>query len=286
MQASAVLGGLHRHLDFHLGFSCRRRLCQATRPRLSKCHGDSCALSPQAPRPRAKYAREAMLSHAEMIGRIAVGALLGGVIGYERDRHRRPVGLRTHLIVAMTAASFMVVSSQFVYFQHYGEHDLVTVDTSRIAASVVSAVGFLAGGAILRTGATVQGLTTAAGLWLVTAIGMCAGAGMYLESAAVTLLGIIALGALRRFEDKNLLRRQLTIVLGEDAADLSAVVDALKAIAVVSSDAKFDKRLDDSKKRVVATLDVEFADTISLPQIVTAVEAVRGVRRIIVQRAS
>ena len=109
---------------------------------------------------------------------------------------------------------------------------------------------------------------------------------MYLESAAVTLLGIIALGALRRFEDKNLLRRQLTIVLGEDAADLSAVVDALKAIAVVSSDAKFDKRLDDSKKRVVATLDVEFADTISLPQIVTAVEAVRGVRRIIVQRAS
>jgi len=226
-----------------------------------------------------------MLSHYEMVGRIAMGALLGGVIGYERDRHRRPVGLRTHLIVAMAAASFMVVSSQFVYFQHYGEHDLVTVDTSRIAASVVAAVGFLAGGAILRTGAAVQGLTTAAGLWLVTAIGMCAGAGMFVESAAVTLLGIIALTALRRFEDKNLLRRQLSIVLSEEAADLTAVVNALKALGVSASDAKFDKRLDDQKKRVVAALDIEFADTVALPQIVAAVEAVRGVRRIVVQRA-
>ena len=120
-----------------------------------------------------------MLSHVEMIGRIAAGALFGGVIGYERDRHGRPVGLRTHLIVAMASSTFMVLSSQFVYWQHFAKDDLVEVDASRIAASVVSAVGFLAGGAILRTGVTVQGLTTAAGLWLVTATGMCAGAGMY-----------------------------------------------------------------------------------------------------------
>ena len=133
-----------------------------------------------------------------MIARVAVGAVLGGVIGYERDLHRRPVGLRTHLIVAMAAATFMVLSSQFVYWQHYGKDDLVEVDTSRIAASVVSAVGFLGGGAILRTGLTVHGLTTAAGLWLVTATGMCAGAGMYIESSVVTLMGIIALTVLRR----------------------------------------------------------------------------------------
>ncbi|HEY4103438.1 MAG TPA: MgtC/SapB family protein [Polyangiaceae bacterium] len=227
-----------------------------------------------------------MLSHYEMIGRIVAGAALGSVIGYERDRHRRPVGLRTHLIVAMAAASFMVISSQFVYFQHYAERDLVEVDTSRIAASVVSAVGFLAGGAILRTGATVQGLTTAAGLWLVTAIGMCAGSGMFVESAAITLLGIIALTALRRFEDKNLLRRQLSIVLSDGAADLDVVVSALKAIGVSAEDVKYDKRLDDEKKRVVATLDIEFADTVALPRLVAAVEAVHGVRRVVVQRSS
>src|SRR5277367_5974718 len=100
-----------------------------------------------------------MISHAELVGRIAFGACLGGVIGYERDRHGRPVGLRTHLIVAMTAATFMVISSQFVYWQHYGKDDLVEVDASRIAASVVSGIGFLAGGSILRSGINVQGLT-------------------------------------------------------------------------------------------------------------------------------
>src|SRR5580693_6840389 len=144
-----------------------------------------------------------MISHGEMIVRIAAGAVFGGIIGYERDRHRRPVGLRTHLIVAMAAATFMVISSQFVFWQHYSKDDLVVVDSSRIAASIVSAVGFLAGGAILRTGVTVQGLTTAAGLWLVTAIGMCSGAGMFVESAAVTFMGIVALTLLRRFEDKD-----------------------------------------------------------------------------------
>src|SRR5580700_720513 len=144
-----------------------------------------------------------MMSHGEMLIRIVVGALLGGVIGYERDRHRRPVGLRTHLIVAMTAATFMVISSHFVYWQHYSKDDLVNVDTSRIAASVVSGIGFLAGGAILRNGITVQGLTTAAGLWLVTAIGMCSGAGMFVEATVVTALGITALTVLRRLEDKN-----------------------------------------------------------------------------------
>src|ERR1700735_843835 len=122
-----------------------------------------------------------MLTHGEMIARIASGAACGALIGWERDYHRRPVGLRTHTIVALAAATFMVISSQFVYAQHYGKDDLVSVDSSRIAASVGSAVAFLAGGAILRQGASVQGLTTAAGLWLVTAIGMCAGAGMFVE---------------------------------------------------------------------------------------------------------
>src|ERR1700691_5406129 len=127
-----------------------------------------------------------MLSHGEMIARIVAGAACGGIIGYERDVHRRPVGLRTHVIVAMAAATFMVVSSQFVYFQGYGKNDLVAVDTSRIAPPVVSGIGFLAGGAILHSGATVQGLTTAAGLWLVTAIGLCAGSGMFVEGVGVT----------------------------------------------------------------------------------------------------
>lgn len=226
-----------------------------------------------------------MISHAEMVARIAIGAALGGVIGYERDRHGRPVGLRTHLIVAMASATFTVLSSQFPYWQHYGKDDLVEVDTSRIAASVVSAVGFLAGGAILRTGLTVQGLTTAAGLWLVTAIGMCAGAGMYIESAAATAMGISALTVLRRFEDKNdhILRRRVSVVLGDDTVGASGVIEALSNLGAFISDVEYEKRLDDNKKRIVATFDVRFADTIGVARLVETIEGIRGVRRVMVQ---
>jgi putative Mg2+ transporter-C (MgtC) family protein len=223
-----------------------------------------------------------------MLLRIGVGAALGGIIGYERDRHRRPVGLRTHLIVAMAAATFMVVSSQFVYFQHYAKEDLVAVDSSRIAASVVTGVGFLAGGTIPRQGLTVQGLTTAAGLWLVTAIGLSAGAGMFVESAVVTGLGIAALTVLRRFEDKNdkLVRRRVSVTMGEEGQDIAAVVETLTKLGATVSDVEYEKRLDDDKKRMVVTLDVDFADVMTVPKLIEAVETVRGVRRVVVQHSA
>jgi putative Mg2+ transporter-C (MgtC) family protein len=224
-----------------------------------------------------------LISHFELLTRIATGALLGAVIGYERDRHRRPVGLRTHLIVAMTAATFMVISTQFVYFQHYGKEDLVEVDASRIAASVVSGIGFLAGGAILRNGITVQGLTTAAGLWLVTAIGMSAGAGMYVESVVVTAMGIAALTVLRRFEDKDdrlLQHRRMSVVLGDDALAMDAVLTGLKKLGAVVSDVEYERRLDVAKRRTRLTFDVKFPMVLAIPDLITAVEIVPGVRRV------
>lgn len=224
------------------------------------------------------------LPHTEMLLRIAVGALLGGIIGFERDRHQRPVGLRTHLIVSLTAATFMVVSTQFAYYQQYVAGGFIEVDTSRIAASVVSAIGFLAGGAILRNGLSVRGLTTAAGLWLVTAIGMCAGGGMYIEAVVVTAMGMAALTVLRRLEDKDdhLVRRRLDVML-TSSESLEKVFAALASLGVKVSDVAYDHRLDDEKKRVGVTLDVEFRDTLSVPQLVRAVEVVPGVRRIQLQ---
>lgn len=226
-----------------------------------------------------------MIPHDQLVLRIAAGAVLGGVIGYERDRHRRPVGLRTHLIVAMTAATFMVISSQFVYFQTYREGDFVEVDASRIAASVVSAIGFLAGGAILRNGITVQGLTTAAGLWLVTAIGMCAGSGMFLEAVVVTGMGITALTVLRRFEDKNdhVVRRRLSVVLGEESSGPAELLTALRELGAVVQDLEYEKRLDDEKKPVVVKFQIQMSDAIDVAKLIEAVERVPGVRRIHVQ---
>jgi putative Mg2+ transporter-C (MgtC) family protein len=225
-----------------------------------------------------------MLPHSELITRIAVGAVLGGVIGYERDVHRRPVGLRTHLIVAMTAATFMVISSQFVYLQHYGRDDLVEVDASRIAASVVSGIGFLAGGAILRTGVTIQGLTTAAGLWLVTAIGMCAGSGMYVESVVVTAFGIVALTLLRRFEDKNVERRRVEVAMGPEASGVDGLLAAIKALGATAVQVEYERQVEGDKKKIVVTFDVLLDKDIPIPNLISSIEAVSGVRRVHIQQ--
>jgi putative Mg2+ transporter-C (MgtC) family protein len=226
-----------------------------------------------------------VITHTDMVLRIAVGSALGGVIGYERDRHRRPMGLRTHLIVAMAAATFTVVSTQFVYSQHYGEDDLVHVDPSRIAASVVAAVGFLAGGAIVRTGVSIQGLTTAAAMWLVTAIGMCAGAGMYVEGVAATVLGLGALTVVRWFEDRGepTGRKRVCVVLGEDAKDVGSVSEALRTLGATIDEVEYEKHLDD-KKHVVVTFNVQCTDKVTMPQMVQAIEAVQGVRRVTVRQ--
>jgi len=227
-----------------------------------------------------------MLSHEQMILRIVVGAALGGIIGYERDLHRRPVGLRTHLIVAMTAATFMVLSSEFVYYQHYAHEDLVEVDTSRIAASVVSAVGFLAGGAILRTGLTVQGLTTAAGLWLVTAIGMSSGAGMFVESVTVTALGLAALTVLRRFEDKedNVTRRRVSVTLRRGSTPMETVTESLRSVCLDLLDVEYETRLA-QENMMVLTFEVRVASTVSVASIIELLEALPGIEHVRVNLA-
>jgi len=169
----------------------------------------------------------------ELVLRIVVGTVLGGIIGYERDLHGRPAGLRTHAIVALASATFMVVSTQLVYYQHYHPGDFIEVDGSRIAASVVSGIGFLAAGAILRNGFTVQGLTTAAGLWLVAAIGLCAGGGMFIESVAATVIGVAVLTIMRRFEDKDdRVVRRLVLTLSEAAAATELVIARLVELDV------------------------------------------------------
>jgi len=202
-----------------------------------------------------------MTLSGELLLRLVVGTVLGGVIGYERDVHGRPAGLRTHLIVALASTTFMLVSTHFVYFQHYTKDDLVTVDTSRIAASVVTGIGFLGGGAILRIGLSVQGLTTAAGLWLVAAIGLSAGAGMYVVSVAATLFGVLALALLRRFEhkDERLVRRKISLVVTESGPSVSALLDALAGVGVVVAPADYDRRAEENRVHLTYQAQVPVA---------------------------
>lgn len=220
--------------------------------------------------------------HWELLVRIGVGTCLGGVIGYERDLHGRPAGLRTHMLVALAAATFMVISTHFVYFQHYGAGDLVVVDSSRIGASIVTGMGFLAGGAIMRTGISVQGLTTAAGLWLVGAIGMAAGGGMFLVAGFVTLVGVISLTMLRRFEDKDVLRRKIFLVLGSEGS-VTEISSRLRDVGATVSAMEYDRHVVD--KTLSVTLDVRFPQSLGIERLVEELERQPDVRRVKLEQA-
>jgi putative Mg2+ transporter-C (MgtC) family protein len=129
---------------------------------------------------------------AELLLRIAVAAGLTGLIGLERELRERAAGLRTHILVGVGSALFTIVSAygwgDFVFNRQLG----TVLDPTRIAAQIVTGIGFLGAGAIIRQGFSVRGLTTAAGLWVVAAIGMAAGAGYY--SAAVITTGVVMVG--------------------------------------------------------------------------------------------
>ena len=221
--------------------------------------------------------------HVDLLARVLVGTFLGAVIGYERRLHGRPAGLRTHLIVALAAATFMVVSTHFVYFQHYAREDLVAVDTSRIAAAVVTGVGFLGGGAILRTGINVQGLTTAAGLWLVAAIGLSAGGGMYAVSIFSTIIGVVALTVLRRFEHKEdrLITHRVRLTLGQPAPPLPTILASLRAYEVAITTGEYEKRIDEGS--VELSFHVRTNADAERESLIAALEAQPGVRRVRVE---
>src|SRR5438105_7566376 len=129
--------------------------------------------------------------------RLAVAAALGAGVGIEREVRDREAGFRTHLLVSLGSALFTIVSA-------YGFHEflssgasVVRADPTRIAAQIVTGIGFLGAGAILREGLSVRGLTTAGSLWVVAAIGMSAGAGYYRPAVAGAALTVFALWPLR-----------------------------------------------------------------------------------------
>ena len=126
------------------------------------------------------------LSWEEALLRLALAALFGGAIGIEREFREREAGLRTHMLVSVGSALFTIVSAYgFTSFIESGS-SAVRADPTRIAAQIVTGIGFLGAGAIIRMGVSVRGLTTAASLWVVAAIGMAAGAGYWSASLITT----------------------------------------------------------------------------------------------------
>jgi putative Mg2+ transporter-C (MgtC) family protein len=133
--------------------------------------------------------------------RLTVGLILGAIIGFERELHRQPAGFRTHSLVSLGAALFTIVSA----YGFVGDQ----IDPTRIAAQIVSGIGFIGAGTILQHRGHIRGLTTAASLWSVAAIGTAAGARLYVVAIVGTLLILIVLSILDRVEAMARHRLQL-----------------------------------------------------------------------------
>lgn len=169
-----------------------------------------------------------IISYSQISLRLFLAAILGGLIGYEREQSNHFAGFRTHILVSIGSTLIMLIS---IYgFSDFLNYENVNFDPSRIAAQVVTGIGFLGAGTILRHGLNVTGLTTAASLWVVAAIGLAIGAGFYFGAVLSTLLVLISLAFLAKLDPiitkkKRLVELRVTVLdspgmLGEIATKL------------------------------------------------------------------
>lgn len=136
------------------------------------------------------------------IFKLLVACFLGAIIGFERDIHGRAAGLRTNLLVSLGAAVFMILSESIALsYSSQTANSFLRADPSRIAAQIITGIGFLGAGAIIKYGFSIRGLTTAACLWISAAIGMSAGAGYYDIGVTTTLIGLFSLTVLNKIEN-------------------------------------------------------------------------------------
>jgi len=172
--------------------------------------------------------------------RILAAGVLGALVGLERDIHGRAAGLRTHLLVSAGAAIFTILSSRVAVFGVVAVPEFARVtDPGRIAAQIVTGIGFLGAGTIIKEGFTIRGLTTAASLWITAAIGMASGAGFYAIAAAATIFSLFSLIVLHHLEKsyRKHIYRNLTIALPNDV-DITQIIHFLRTmkLRIMSSD--------------------------------------------------
>jgi putative Mg2+ transporter-C (MgtC) family protein len=181
------------------------------------------------------------LTWLEALVRIAAAAGLGGLIGLERELDEKAAGLRTHMLVAVGSALFTMVGAH-----GFTDFPASQVDPTRIAAQVVTGIGFLGAGIIFRQGFTIRGLTTAASLWLVAAIGMAAAAGFWKGAVIATIVALVSLRPLEWMKEATLPERvaaNLVVVLREEASS-GHVIDALEHSGDVHALRREGQRLD------------------------------------------
>jgi len=215
------------------------------------------------------------LGWVEALARLALAAGLGGAIGIERELRDRYAGLRTHLLVSLGSALFTIVSAYAWTGFKFGNG--VSYDPTRIAAQVVTGIGFLGAGAIMRQGISVHGLTTAATLWMSAAVGMTAATGFYSVAALATGVTLIVLWPLRIFERRYIDRLRTSsahiivdLKLGSDAAPVLRYLESERAALV-------GVQVSDEARRRKLVADVELERDVRMVEIINGLLALEGV---------
>lgn len=167
-----------------------------------------------------------MINNGVILFRLVLAAVLGGVVGLEREVHGRPAGIRTYLLLCMGSALIMVVSEFLLPFEI---QKILHADPARIAAQAVTGIGFLGAGVILRYKDSIRGLTTAACVWVACAIGLAIGAGFYLFGTAVTALTLASLLGLKSFEQrlKKDWYKQMSVLSHDEVGQVKNIQDVL-----------------------------------------------------------
>jgi putative Mg2+ transporter-C (MgtC) family protein len=219
-----------------------------------------------------------MLTTNEIILRLLLGALLGGIIGFERQTHGRPAGFRTQLLVCVACVLLMIIS------ENYYAHGTITaayakLDPTRIAAGAMTGIGFLGAGVILKTGVSVQGLTTAACIWIVAAIGLAIGTGEYIAAVTSSVITFISLWILRIVETKipRLTYRYISVVTGE-SGDEQKIRSLFEERGFEISKMDYEIAFPEKERRYIFT--VASRDVVFLKEIIDDISGFDSIKRL------
>lgn len=216
-----------------------------------------------------------------LLSRLLLASLLGGLIGLEREIHGRPAGFRTHLLVSLGSCLFTITSVEmYRVFGNFSGNGPIGVDPGRIAAQVVTGIGFLGAGAIIRERASIRGLTTAACLWVAAALGIACGIGLFWLAISVTLVALVNLLLLKEVE-RRLSRDTYVLVKiwGEDEGNfISRVYEALSKSGIEKVDAKLSRDLE--RRAIFLEFQVKKSGKGPSIELLDRLSAVDGVKRV------
>jgi putative Mg2+ transporter-C (MgtC) family protein len=202
-----------------------------------------------------------MFDIGTVFGKLFIAAVLGGFIGWERERRGRPAGLRTHLLVCVGVTLIMLVSEHiFVQYQGYKQDSILRIDPARIASHVVTGIGFLGAGTIMRFKASVRGLTTAASLWVVAGIGLAIGSGFIIPAIFTTFIAVITLILLPKVESEIKKDKYITmkmLIAGQEHF-LDNIRSVLERYSLKLQTYKFER--DFQKNEIMYDINVKYKD--------------------------